>query len=172
MEILLTRYHWLQLTGEERQLMRETFNIPKSGGVEMLGNKIMSDGSNENDLKAVNIESMQNFLQCKSDTDTFESLYNATIVKVQGMIAEQKVNQESVNLGSGNKSLSESEMLDSVLVTITKLSVDSQFKVKSFINTILGMESSVVINTNVVETPNVTIKKAGRPKKVKEGSNE
>lgn len=137
-EHILTRYEWLKLSHEERVKMREIFEIPRSSGVEMVNNKIISDGSNEHDLKAVNIASMQKFLDHADMDDTFESLYNATLEKLAVLLKPEE-----------EKVLFDDDM-----------------------HQVWPEEVAEVINNKAKEeTSNAQVKKAGRPKKVKEGSN-
>lgn len=65
----------------------------------MVSNKIISDGSNEHDLKAVNIATMQEFLGKKDMDDTFESLYNATLDKLYVLLKPQdeSVEEDIIN---------------------------------------------------------------------------
>lgn len=177
MEILLTKYHWLQLSNEQRFLLRKYFQIPKSGGVEMQDNKMLSDGSNEHDLKAVNIASMHSFLGEDSLLmESFEELYNLTIAKIDLLIEEEKKNLEAWR----DKDLAEernkkiNEIVGSTILTIENLPTDAQAKIYNhMLSRFQKVTSSAIVDSNIntiITTTNV--KKAGRPKKVKEGNNQ
>lgn len=168
-EQILTRYHWLQLSNEQRILMRQIFNIPKSGGVEMMGNKMLSDGSNENDLKAINIKSMQDFLECTSTDDTFMDLYDRTIEKVNKIISDAKETElrNNINQDAQQRTIEINQIVNSIIETITNLPLDAKMRIKHAISSHDEVDQEEI----TPETPNVTIKKAGRPKKVKETEN-
>ncbi len=174
-EQLLTRFHWLALSNEQRLLMRQLFNIPKSGGVEMMGGRIMSDGSNENDLKAVNIKSMQEFLGGVDEDDTFESLFNRTVAKVDDMIEAEAVARLEAEQAERNFKRHEEvgDIVQSMIDTFNRLPIDAQEKVRTVMREKqkeLGQEALESVINHLKETPNVNIKKAGRPKKAEEGS--
>ncbi len=162
-EMLLTRWHWLQLSTEQRQAMRDAFNIPKSGGVEMQNGKIMSDGSNESDLKAVNVQSMQTFLD--STETSFENLYNLTIKKIDEMIedhkAEAQAEEDKKNAVTRKETVE--NMVDSLLETITNLPMDAQIRIK----TALGSTGN---NTNVKESTSTKEGKKGSNKRSAEST--
>ncbi len=134
MEILLTRYHWLKLSNEQRHMMREQFKIPRSSGVEMQGNIMKSDGSNENDLQVVNIKSMQDFTG--SHLDSFESLYNLTITAIDLLIEKQKQDDiaESKRMIAKHRELEIGELVESVLVTIDNLPLDAKAKIHTYLS--------------------------------------
>lgn len=126
-----------------------------------MGGRIMSDGSNENDLKVVNIKSMQEFLGGVGEDDTFESLFNRTVAKVDDMIeadkqtklAEQLAEQLAVENQSKAKSVE--EIVESIIVTINNLPMEGRMQ----------LYARLVPKETPIETPNANIKKAGRPKK-------
>lgn len=63
----LTPYEWLQMPRELRILFRETFNIPRSGGTIVTGNKIESDGYTVEDLSRVSLKTLQDYLGTEND---------------------------------------------------------------------------------------------------------
>ncbi len=168
MEILLTRYHWLQLSVEQRQLMRDIFQIPRSKGVEMMGNKILSDGSDENDLKAVNIESMRTFLGQESvKLGTFELLFNATIEKIDSIFLDRETERQlELQKENTTKRVHDTqEVVENVLATIENLPLDAQVQI---VQALSDLSVKQIGDTTI---KNVPVKKAGRPKKVEESSN-
>lgn len=157
-EQMVSRYHWLQLSNEQRNHLRLIFNIPKSGGVIMQDNKMMSDGSDENDLKAMNIETMQGFLRSKETS--FEKLYNATIAAVDALIQDEKDTAiEQIKQTQSHKRMEDIELIvESTLETIASLPMDAQIRIKNVLVSIADTK------------PNV--KKGSRTKESQEGSNE
>jgi hypothetical protein len=147
-EKLLTRYQWLRFSNEQRLLMRQTFNIPKSGGVEMMGNQMISDGSNEKDLKVVNIASMQEFTE--SNEKDFDKLLELTIEKIDVMIKEEAEEKEAVAAKAKAKVRNKeiSEVVQSILETINNLPLDARMQIKSH----LGTESNEQESTSTKET--------------------
>lgn len=134
MEKLLTRYHWLKLTNEQRILMREAFSIPKSGGVEMMGNQMLSDGSNEEDLKAVNVQTMQQFTE--DESSDFDFLYIKTIKKIDDIIeAQSEAKADELHKEGVMKRKEEiDQVVDTILETITNLPMDAQVKIKNILS--------------------------------------
>lgn len=118
-----------------------------------MNNKIISDGCNEQDLKAVSIKSMQFFLDRYDQDDTFESLYNEVIAKIDDLIAEPELEDDSV----------------AILTEEYKL-LTAEDKIK-FVQAITEVKEEPITKEVIKETPHAIIKKGGRPKKVKEGSN-
>lgn len=129
-ERLLTRYIWLKFSNEQRLLMRSLFNIPKSGGVVMVGNVMESDGSNEADLKAVNVESMQAFLE--SDEKDFDLLLSFTVDKIDSLLEDTKQKKiEEAKAHDTHKRIQEiDQVVDTILETINNLPIDAQIKIK------------------------------------------
>lgn len=177
MDILITRYHWLQLTNEQRALMRETFSIPRSGGVEMMNGKMTSDGSNERDLSSISVESMQKYIG--SEETSFEKLFDLVVAKVNEIIKEKEQDkllaEDRISAEERNKKMN--ELVSSLILTIENLPLDAQAKIwnhleNKFPKSIEKDPNVDTINNNKNENINVPIKKAGRPKKVEKGSNE
>ncbi len=90
---------WVLLPLEIRQKLIKQFDIPKSGGSEMqtlsTGSRIVSDGHTHQDLKAISLEKLQEFLS-STDTD-FYALLNQAIVKLTtntGPTSEQILEQK------------------------------------------------------------------------------
>lgn len=126
---VLTKFHWLKLSNEQRFLIRKEFNIPKSGGVEMMGNQMISDGSNEKDLSVITVGSMQTFLgQESSGTDSFSELFNHMIEKIDSMIENEnkKKFEEVQKILKQNRLQELDEVIDNVIATINNLPLDVQ----------------------------------------------
>ncbi len=75
MEIQLSTHDWLKLPMDTRIKLREIFNIPKSQGVVLEDNVVKSDGTTYEDLQAVTVEAMQEFLS-STEQDFVELFHN------------------------------------------------------------------------------------------------
>lgn len=75
---------WLEQSPEVRAKLKEIFQIPRSKGSEIVndpqGIRVVSDGHSYDDLKAIGVESMQQYLN-SSEEDYFK-LFNALIDKL------------------------------------------------------------------------------------------
>lgn len=169
MEKLVTQFHWMKLSNEQRILMREKFNIPKSGGVVMQNNTMITDGSNENDLKAINTVSMQNFLlkedpSTKYPLDTFEALYTKTIETIDNILASKEFNRQVELAAEKNAQRSDSidSIVSSILTTIDNIPLDA----KARIYTYLASE----LNTHVKEDNSTKEIEQGSDQQVAKGT--
>ncbi len=139
----------------------------------MQGNKMLSDGSNENDLKAVNIASMQKFTG--SHLSDFESLYNLTIKGIDLLIEADKIaTQELLKKEDTKKRIEEiNEIVSSILETVANLPMDARIRIKNALNTYVKEETIHVKETTsteeVAENSNKqgteSPRKRGRPSK-------
>lgn len=128
----------------------------------MLGNKILSDGSDENDLKSVNIVSMQEFLGIASTDDTFESLFNATVEKVKGLLLQKEIDllEQEKKERSNKRTQDTQQIVETLLTTIENLPLDAQVQITQALSDLSVKQAD---STN--ETPHVTVKKAAKGKK-------
>ncbi len=148
--------------------MRKEFNIPKSGGVQMQDNRLLSDGSNENDLRAVNITTMHTFLGPETEViHSFEDLFNLTVSKIDLMLQDKfkKEEEEIKRLDAKKRNEEVDHIVASLVETFNALPIDAQARVRSRI----GIRYSEVPITNKPIENNVT--KGNTTKKVKKGSN-
>lgn len=124
----------------------------------MQDNKMLSDGSNENDLRAVNIETMQNFLENPEEKD-FSKLYEQTLAKVDEMLEQKEADltAQSRSEEAKRRNSDVSHIVDSVLETIKNLPMDAQIQIKKAL-------SSTVTKEEQHEEPKIT-------KKAEKGSN-
>jgi uncharacterized membrane protein len=141
-EKLLTQYVWLKFSHQERILMREVFGIPKSSGIRTTNGIIESDGSNENDLKVVNVQSMQAFLE--TDESDFDSLLNMTVEKIDEMLEDEAKQKEEIARQDGtNQRINEiNEVVETIIETITNLPLDAQIKIKVALANIIKHDNS------------------------------
>lgn len=94
---------WVALPHETRRKLVQQFNIPRSGGSEVqtlsVGNRIISDGHTHQDLKAISLPKLQEFLG--SISDDFYTLLEQAIEKLTNktgptseQILEQKISDK------------------------------------------------------------------------------
>lgn len=81
MEITVGVHDWLALPMPVRIKMREIFHINKSRGSLVEGNVVKSDGHTHEDLKAITIPKMQEYLE-SIENDDFVTLFNACVEKI------------------------------------------------------------------------------------------
>lgn len=141
----------------------------------MFNGVIKSDGYNENDLKGINMDSMRKFIGGNTVTDdTFESLFNFTVVRAEGLIQAQKTPVESKSdlekLMEMFESLSEEDKNKvrlAGLVTQKEIAQERINNIKEFIETpdvketTTGEEVKEGGNVQGTEAP----RKRGRPAK-------
>lgn len=77
----LSVQQWLMLTHEMRRKLVLLFNIPRSTGSYVENNVVKSDGHTHDDLKSINVASMQSFLG--SDEIDFYKLFDMVLGKVE-----------------------------------------------------------------------------------------
>lgn len=158
MEILISRYHWLKLSNEQRIVMRDAFVIPRSGGVEMQNGIVTSDGSSERDLSAISVESMQAFTGSKETS--FEALFNLSIARVDGIIeARRKEDEDALNrTNADERNRKTQELVESILATIESMPLDAQMRIK-------------VRLSSIGEHKTEDVKESSTPKKGKKAGN-
>jgi hypothetical protein len=59
---LIYQQHWITLTEQTRQKLRELFKIPQSSHTEVVNNQVVSDGITNKDLEVLTDEAMALFL--------------------------------------------------------------------------------------------------------------
>ena len=79
---MLSQIIWLQLKPETRKILAEILNIPKSGGVEVVDGRVVSDGYTPEDLATVSLDKLQEFMSMEFETD-FYKIFGALVEKVQ-----------------------------------------------------------------------------------------
>lgn len=90
--------YWVGLPSEVRDVLRKQFNVGKSGGVIVSDGRLLSDGSNDENLKVINTESLQDLLGSK-ETD-FEKLLGNAIAYLSKINNLPKVSQEPEEIGA------------------------------------------------------------------------
>jgi len=81
MKIQLTQSYWLSLEHDVRIQMADIFNMPRKGFVQVMDNRVISDGYDYESLGFVTIEKMQDFTE--STSDNFVELILLTIDKIK-----------------------------------------------------------------------------------------
>ena len=92
--VQLYKHEWLKLPQETRRLLSEAFGIRKTEGVSIIqtpkGAVFESDGTSNNELKKISLETMKEFLGDsmpiihKETPDVFSLLLELTIKKLYG----------------------------------------------------------------------------------------
>lgn len=77
----LTPFEWLQLPPDIRRMFKETFNIPRSSGTVVIGDRVESDGHTIDDLSRVSLKSLQEYLG--TEEDHWDRLLQLTINKME-----------------------------------------------------------------------------------------
>lgn len=77
----LTTFEWLQLPDNIKSLFKTTFEIPRTGGSMVIGNKVVSDGHTNEDLSRVSLDSLQKYLD--TTDDHWDRLLQLTINKME-----------------------------------------------------------------------------------------
>jgi hypothetical protein len=76
---------WLTLPMEVRDKFAQIFNIPRSSGTIVEGNVVKSDGYSQQDLTAINVETLKNYLK-ENEINDFEVLFKMALDKISSEI--------------------------------------------------------------------------------------
>lgn len=144
MEKLVTVSQWLRLSSPERLMFREVFGIPRSSGTISLDGKLSSDGHTENDLKHINIGSMQDFLDTESIN--FYELFDLSVEKIKKLVNDRLKQTEDVEKEENRKQQEEQygKVVESILSSIKLLPLEFQFDVKRKLDVSLTFGDAVV----------------------------
>lgn len=83
MQIQLTTSQWLALPAEIKAKLKQTFNIPRSGGSRIEDNRVMSDGHEHRDLAVITTAAMQTYLALDLNPEQeFYGLFDAVLDKI------------------------------------------------------------------------------------------
>jgi hypothetical protein len=77
---------WLGLSQTTRRAIAEKLILPHSGGVEVVDNRVVSDGYTPNDLALITVEKLQTLLNSK-ETD-FYALFNKLVEQIETPLVE------------------------------------------------------------------------------------
>lgn len=81
---ILSMHTWVSLTAEQRNRIRNIFNIPRSSHVVVVDGKIETDGTTIHDFESLSIVKMKEYLN--SESDDFHKLFDMVLAKVQDEI--------------------------------------------------------------------------------------
>lgn len=100
MDIQVSVHDWLVLPMSVRIKLREFFNIPKSTGTLVEGNIVKSDGTTYQDLQAITVPKMQEYLgESYVNITDFVLLFNAVVEKIQATDIELEPTEKVVDPG-------------------------------------------------------------------------
>lgn len=88
---ILSMQTWLSLPTETKLALRNAFDIPRSGYVEVNDGRVLCDGTMMEDLMYLTTEKMQEYLNSK-ETD-FNLLFNLVVESFKPLPEEPKVHE-------------------------------------------------------------------------------
>jgi hypothetical protein len=91
---ILSMSTWLSLKQETKQALRDIFNIPRSGYVEVFDGRVHSDGTSLIDLMSLTTEAMQEYINSK-ETD-FYVLFNKIVRHIENPELEEEKEVEII----------------------------------------------------------------------------
>lgn len=96
---------WVSVKTETRTKLREIFLIPHSSHAQVITDQmgkstLLSDGTTNEDLKALSVEKMQDYLGSVAADDTVHSLFKRCVDKVETPTQDSIVENPSTNLPS------------------------------------------------------------------------
>ncbi len=94
MQPILSTATWLELSEETRGKLRDLFAIPKTGGREVYGKRLVSDGTTPENLKALSLEKMQEFLGGTIEPD-FHLLFRTVVNKIENPELAEEVRERA-----------------------------------------------------------------------------
>ncbi len=78
----ISQHEWLRLKLETRKNIAAIFRIPRSGGTEVVGQTVVSDGYTYNDLALLTLDKIQEFLGMPKEKD-FYKLLNILVERLE-----------------------------------------------------------------------------------------
>lgn len=91
---IITPPLWLQLSVEERLVLREKLGIPRTGGTIVNDNHVVSDGCTQEDLKTITVAKLQGLLD-STDTDFF-ALWTEAVMTARSLVEQKKEEEGKV----------------------------------------------------------------------------
>lgn len=85
---MLSKLIWLSLSRETRQKIAILLEIPKTGGVEVVDGKVISDGYTDRDLQSITTGKLQEFMG--STEPDFYKLFNQLVINIELPMVELK----------------------------------------------------------------------------------
>ncbi len=77
----LSLHTWVSLPNEVRRRIRVAFNIPRSSNTVVNDGVVETDGTTNEDMKAMTTEKMQKFVS--SDSTDFHKLFDLVLAKIE-----------------------------------------------------------------------------------------
>lgn len=138
MEYKLSPNQWLEFSRPVRERLAEIFSIPKSKGALVENNKVLSDGYTFEDLTAITVPKMQEYLS--SEELDFMQLLTNTVSKIQLEIdtADQ---EERTKLAESQRTTEVHTLLANWLDTLKRLNEQSIH---------YGMQSDLIVMVDQV----------------------
>lgn len=103
MDTRLSPQQWLELDTTTRLLVAQIFNLKRSEGSMVQGNRLVSDGHTYHDLSLITVPAMQAYLLDTLETDFFKLFKRVVdVVKTEGFDAESSTKQaklRSISIG-------------------------------------------------------------------------
>jgi hypothetical protein len=101
MNPILSLHTWVSLPNEVRYRIRAIFNIPRSSNTVVNDGVIETDGTTNEDFKALTVYKMQEYLD---DTSTdFHKLFDKVVARVNDELSGKVTNAKPKTNGKKNK---------------------------------------------------------------------
>ena len=89
---IISAHTWNSLSNEQRNLLRTTFDIPRSSHVVVNDGRIETDGTTYEDFKHLTVEKMQEYLH-DFDCEDFHKLFDMVLEKINRELNGEVVEQ-------------------------------------------------------------------------------
>lgn len=93
MDPVLSTATWLELPEATRAQLRIDFSIPQTGGREVYGKRLVSDGTTPENLRAITLEKLQAYNNNSVSTD-FHLLFQTTVNKIENPGLKEEVKKK------------------------------------------------------------------------------
>lgn len=97
MKPTMTPSQWLSLDYPIRAKLVEIFNVQRSSGTQVIDSRVVSDGHTYDDLQAINVESMQAYLQ--TTVEDFYSLLNKVVDQINAELTPEEPESPKIQEG-------------------------------------------------------------------------
>lgn len=77
---ILSMHTWVSLTSEQRNMIRQVFNIPRSSHVIVNDGRIETDGTTPSDFEHLTVEKMKGYLH--SESVDFHKLFDMVLERI------------------------------------------------------------------------------------------
>lgn len=94
----------MKLPHNLKEKLAKTFGIPKSGYTHVSDGQVVTDGYTEQDLSVLTLEKLQEFVCEKLPEDTFESVFNKVIERLEKP-------EPTIQILEGRKAMTDEELL-------------------------------------------------------------